>query len=206
MSAALKLTGLRFSKLVVISRLENNFRKTTWLCKCDCGNKVKVMGSDLINEHTRSCGCYQIDRARESAITHGKSKSSTYVSWCGMKNRCSNKKADDYIHYGGRGITVCERWGKFENFLKDMGERPTGKTLDRTDNDGSYSKNNCRWITQKEQCSNTRVNVYVILNGEKTSLPKACKVLNLKRSLIYQRLRRGSTFEEATLIKRRLKV
>lgn len=94
---------------------------------------------------------------RELARTHGHSqRTPTYTTWAGMKERCNNPNKDNYMYYGARGISVCERWNKFENFLEDMGERPPGLTLDRRDPNGNYEKDNCRWATSQEQGKNKR--------------------------------------------------
>jgi len=129
------------------------------LCKCNCGKETIVRGSDLKSEKTKSCGCFLKKGGR---LTHGHSKigkvSKVYMVWCDIKKRCNNKNNKDYKYYGGRGIKVCKRWSKFENFLRDMGEVPSGLTLDRINNDLGYFKKNCRWATRKEQANNQRSN------------------------------------------------
>ena len=153
-SRGIDILGRKFGRLTVIECLgsDNNKNKLFWRCKCDCDNEVAVRGCGLKNGSTKSCGCYNYD----IHTIHGKSNSREWRSWRSMKARCINKNSPDYKDYGGRGITVCERWLKFENFYKDMGDRPEGMTLDRRDNDGNYCKENCRWATDYEQRSNKK--------------------------------------------------
>jgi hypothetical protein len=105
----------------------------------------------------KSCGCLQRETVGEIARTHGQSLTATYISWTGMKSRCFNKRQPNFQHYGAKGVTVCNRWLQYENFLADMGERPVGKTLDRIDPVGNYEPNNCRWATPMEQTHNRRM-------------------------------------------------
>ena len=127
---------------------------------CRCGNKKDMVKGVLNNPKTKSCGCYSAQLASingKKKKTHGLIKSKTYKSWQSMKERCYNKKASNYLYYGEKGITVCQEWvNSFEGFLKDMGERPDGKTLDRIDGDKDYHIENCRWASPKEQARNRR--------------------------------------------------
>lgn len=159
------LSGMKFNFLTVIKRIENsNAGKAKYLCQCDCKRYSKVISSALKNGSTKTCGeCDLIDRG---ARTHGMSKSYTYQSWTAMKRRCYDKNFEKYPRYGGRGIKVCDRWHKFENFLADMGERPEGKTIDRQDSNGNYDKKNCKWATAKEQ-SNNKTNKVHWLNRKR---------------------------------------
>jgi len=138
--------GTRFGRLVVIERLDvRSHGSFVFQCQCDCGKTMTISTSELKRGNTQSCGCYQkegvIQRNRDAA-THGHTRGDrvtpTFSSWAAMISRCANANNVGFKNYGGRGITVCERWlHSFENFLDDMGERPTGKTIDRIDNDGN---------------------------------------------------------------------
>lgn len=113
----------------------------------------------------------------------------TYRSWGGMKDRCLQRAHASFSYYGGRGITVCSRWMKFTNFLKDMGERPSGTTLDRIDTNGNYEPSNCRWATRHQQDNNRRSNVIVEYRGERMTLTEACEKSGLTFNTAWNRLR-----------------
>ena len=149
------LTTQRFGKLLVVSYAGvNQLQKGTWHCVCDCGGSTVVTTGNLRSGNSTSCGCAQVEHIGQLRLSHGhfrkKGMSPTYVVWHSMVQRCTNPNVKQYKDYGGRGIAVCERWLKFENFLADMGERPVGKQIDRINNDGNYEPGNCRWVTAKE--------------------------------------------------------
>ena len=162
MGKILDLTGQKFGRLTVLGLCEQDKNKpgTRWLCQCSCGNTSKVLAGNLRKESgTKSCGCLAIERSTK----HGKNKKGVsrrgaYYSYCGMKQRCLNIKHHKYKNYGGRGIAVCDHWKEsFANFYKDMGDPPTSShSIDRIDNNGDYSKDNCKWSTPKEQRANQR--------------------------------------------------
>ena len=156
---ALDLNGKGFNRLTVINRDENNrFGQSMWLCECHCGVKKTIKGSYLVSGHTRSCGCHQRDVIGSISRAHGMYGSPEHVSWNRMHQRCTNKKNNRFDNYGGRGITVCNRWQKSENFYADMGDKPTPKhSIDRIDNDGNYEPANCQWATPLEQAHNQRL-------------------------------------------------
>lgn len=173
-----------------------------WLCACDCGVQKEIDSNVLRQGDTLSCGCYRSEMKsrmiREIRTTHGRSRSSIYSIWCKMRERCKNPKESSFSRYGGRGISVCERWdSSFENFLSDVGERPKGKTLDRIDNSGNYEPSNCRWATPKEQAWNTRRNRYFEADGETLILSEWAKRLGTSTDTIDLRLKAGWPVEQA---------
>ena len=174
------LHGQKFGKLTVMEYAGNKPR-VMWRCKCDCGKETVVRASVLANGHTRSCGCVAGTLFKRS---HGMRRTPTYESWCHMKGRCNNPKDQDFPHYGGRGIKVCDRWQSFDSFLADMGPMPDGYSIERVDTDGNYEPANCKWIAKKEQPRNTRRSRYVIVEGERMIYSDAARKLGVSSSLV----------------------
>ena len=197
------LLSMRFGRLVAIEHLGRQpkiNRSHYWKCICDCGTSRIVQSSALIRGDTRSCGCLQREKARpagDRTRTHGLTGTTTYHIWDSMIQRCVNPARKDYWRYGGSGITVCEKWRKFEQFLADMGERPEGKTLDRKDNEKGYSKDNCRWATSFEQSRNRTDNRLLAYQGETKCLADWAEQVGLKQITLSSRLRYGWSVERA---------
>lgn len=188
MKKLIDLIGVRFERLTVIREIERDkYNGRQFACKCDCGNTCNVSFNSLRMRHKMSCGCL----FKELRITHGMSRKRIYHIWQGMKQRCFDKNATHYKDYGGRGITVCERWLKFENFLEDMGERPEGKSLDRINNNGDYEPENCSWATNKEQSNNQRMNRNVCFNGETHNMMEWSKILGFNYQTVISRIYKG---------------
>lgn len=188
------LLGQRFGRLTVIAESDErtSWGSMKWVCKCDCGTIKTIDAQALKKGYTTSCGCYHKEELTKRATKHGHSRvrrvSPTYHSWAQMFTRCYNKNDPAYKYYGARGIKVCDSWHKFENFLKDMGERPEGKSIDRIDFNGDYEPGNCRWITQKEQTNNTRRNVFFVLDGKKLTVSQLAEIAGLNYNTLYDRL------------------
>jgi len=195
----LNLVGQKFNRLTVIKFAYIKNKRTAWLCKCDCGNFTIVVNSSLKNGDTKSCGCLKRDKTIEKNILsakHSMSYTKFYGVWHRMKQRCLNKKKDNYKNYGGRGITVCERWLKFENFRDDMylsykEHKLNNKytSLDRMNNNENYCKENCRWATCKEQQNNTRYNYLLTYKRQTLNITQWAKKLNINRNVLYSRIR-----------------
>ena len=144
------ISNRRFGRLLVLSY----DGKSRWWCQCDCGVTKTIAGWALKSGDTQSCGCYHKEKFTHKS--HGMSRTRTHNIWKGMRKRCNNKNSASYQNYGGRGIKICPRWNKFENFLADMGECPMGMSLDRINNGGNYEPKNCKWSTRVEQNNNRR--------------------------------------------------
>ena len=160
MRPRLNLIGNQFGRLKVIKfHSIDRHGHSKWETVCECGNKKTITGILLQRGETRSCGCFRKENAHKLLrfrLKHGLTYTPTWNSWKSMLDRCTYSKSKGWKNYGGRGITVCRRWGKFENFLEDMGIRPKELTLDRINNSGNYEPNNCRWATWIEQAQSRR--------------------------------------------------
>lgn len=195
--------GHRYGRLLVEAEAGKDARGSTRVAVlCDCGTRKTVGLNPLRSGKTTSCGCRNLEVARELIVkrstTHGMSKSSTYHIWNNMWARCTNTNNQAYQDYGGRGIDVCDRWQTFENFLADMGERPRGMSIDRRNNDLGYEPENCRWATTKEQSRNTRANFVIEFRGVTACLAEHCERLGLAYKTISSRIyKHGWTVEKA---------
>lgn len=192
------LAGQRFGRLTVIERAPNLRPKVTrWLCRCDCGTEISVVSRYLITGDTRSCGCLKIEQLQERLTKHGSArkgkKTAEYNTLRVMMDRCHNPVSTSYPRYGGRGIFVCDRWREsFENFLADMGPRPSPEhSIDRIDNDGPYSPDNCRWATDVEQANNKRNNHRLEYAGRKQTIAEWARELGMSDRVIRSRIRYG---------------
>lgn len=167
MAESKNMTGLLFGRLTVQTRAGSIRERSAWLCRCICGSERIVTGLDLRRGTVKSCGCLRsetisgINIARSKhGHTRGRKPSPEWISWNAMKNRCYLSSMPNYVRYGGRGIKVCDEWlgeDGFANFLKTLGPRPVGTSLDRINTNGDYEPGNCRWATPREQSLNRRI-------------------------------------------------
>lgn len=197
--------GTRFGRATFLKRLPGrklNSGKTVGqsLCRCDCGREFVALTHNLKIGDCKSCGCLKLELG-VGVLTHGKCNTLEFKSWCSMKARCYIPSVTQYGDYGGRGITVCDRWlESFENFLEDMGTRPTPKhTVERVNNDGNYEPGNCVWATKKEQMQNTRRSRKLTLNGETLTLSAWSERTGISRLTISSRVNKFGWSPEMAL-------
>lgn len=225
MTALIDITGQRFGRLVVLEKMPP--RKgggSDWLCVCDCGKQHVAIGSNLRKGDTTSCGCAALEWAskmgsdrkfiavRSKLIErHGNKRRGMvtveYKTWLGMKRRCYDARSKDFPSWGGRGIGVCDRWrNSFENFLVDMGKRPSGDySIDRIDPNKDYSPENCRWATLQQQGAENRRDLKpVIINGiQFASIKAACAHYGTPYTMAWARIKSGHSIESAILTPKR---
>lgn len=174
MPKRLNLLGQKFNRLKVIGKnpVKAPDGRTRWICVCECGKQTSVSGSYLVNSNTKSCGCYRTERMSKAAVTHGMTDTSEYSTWVNIKQLCSDKTRKNY---GAKGIKVCDRWmNSFENFLEDMGMKPSPKhQLRRLDKSKDYTLENCKWISAGE-CKDSTPNT-VSSNAKTTGLSEWSK-------------------------------
>lgn len=204
-------TGQRFGYLVALGRGPSTPKYATWRCKCDCGREVIVEGRKLRTGAKKACCIgghrFKPDYSnRPSGVGLTVRHPREYQSFSSMRERCLNPNKEGYAAYGGRGITVCERWASFENFFADMGPKPTPRhTIERVDNNGNYTPENCKWATPEEQRRNMRTSVYVNYEGKQILLLDLVQKLGLNRNQVYQRLTLGWPLEDALTVPIRAK-
>lgn len=204
------LTGKRFDRLVVecIALKKNN--RVYWKCKCDCGNFINVLAYNLTKKQTRSCGCYNKEKAKERMTKHGLSRHPLFSIWKAIKRRCYDTKSTSYKNYGGRGITVCDEWKNsyinFYNWAMSNGYKneklKSGKnkwTIDRINNNGNYEPSNCRWTTDLVQSQNTRIVRKFNVFGEILTIEEMCKKYNINKYCLRTRIARNWDIEKAVL-------
>jgi hypothetical protein len=194
--------GDAFGRLTVLSIIAMTRR---FRCRCTCGIITTPFSVAVLDGKTRSCGCLRREltaAAGRARVAHGHTAngviSATYNSWSAMQARCSATSGPYFVKYGARGISICRRWRSFAAFLKDMGERPPDKTLDRIDNDGNYEPGNCRWATKSEQARNRRSTRLLEFRGALRPLIEVAEMIGITDNALRLRLYRGLSVEEAT--------
>lgn len=187
----LDLVGKRFGRLTVVEYDScNQHGKSMWNCRCECGNTCLVRGTRLTSGHTKSCGCYSQDITKVRATTHGLSNTRLYNIWRVMRKRCDYENGANYKHYGAKGIRVCAEWYNFENF-RDWAITngyEDGLTIDRIDNNGNYTPENCRWVDMKAQSRNTSRNKLITFRGETHCMQDWADILGINYRTIQQRI------------------
>ena len=192
-------TGQKYNRLTVIEVAPTpphvKKKEVYWRCVCECGNEAIVSSSELGGGHTKSCGCLNREKWHAVITKHGGRHTPEWQVWCGMRQRCRNSNDRNY---GSRGITVCDRWlHSFENFLADMGPRPgPDYSIDRIDNNGPYSPDNCRWTTVVVQQNNTRRNHYVTYDGETHTVKEWARLKGIPYARLFARLRYDLPLDE----------
>jgi len=202
MSKIIDMVGKKYGRLTVISKAESaKYGQTQHLCRCDCGTERIFQSANIRNGVSLSCGCLRKEitasRNKEFKHTHGMCKSYEYKIWGGMITRCALDHPRNSSHFG-RGIKVCKRWLKFENFISDMGLRPSRlHSIDRINNDGNYEPSNCRWATKTDQIRNRTNTQYIEHEGEKRTIQEWADITGINYQTLYRRFRNGWSSHKA---------
>lgn len=189
--------GIGRNKYYIDKSKTNPTKRRTWLCTCKCGKIKQVMEYSLIKQKSKSCGCLQAILASVAISKHGDYKAPEYKAWQAMKSRCLNPNDARYDRYGGRNIKVCDEWLNYENFINDMGRRPSKDySLERKDNNLGYSKANCKWATRTEQMANLHTTVKLEYKGESVPVSVLAKCHGIRSNVILLRLKAGWDIEK----------
>lgn len=186
------LIGRRSGRLTVIApSSKRTGGNVHWSCRCSCGNLVEVAYNNIKNKIARSCGCLRRELVSKKNFRHGMAGTLAHKIWIGMRDRCVNPNSKNFDRYGGRGIKVCRRWNSFTNFLKDMGDPPAGRSIERINNEKGYSPSNCRWATRPEQMRNYSRNIIFRFNGISKCVADWADQFKVNRYTVYKRIGRG---------------
>ncbi len=189
------MIGNKYGRLTVLEEAGRISGHLAYACKCDCGNQTTVTGPNLRNENTKSCGCLRSEETNKRLTKHNRSHSVEYSTWSQMKRRCFSTDDIGYHRYGGRGITVCERWMSFENFYADMGSKPFGMTLERIDVNKDYEPSNCTWATREDQAKNKRMTIKLTYDGMTMCLKDWSKKIGKPYTTMLLHYKRGYSTE-----------
>ena len=197
------LINVKFGKLTIKEKSGvSKGRHIIYKCECECGNKKEILGIHLKSGKILSCGCYRKEINSKIHTKHGHNRigkrTSEYTTWADMIRRCNNPNDEFYYLYGGRGIKVCDEWKNFENFLKDMTQKPKNHSIERIDRNGDYCPENCIWANNNVQANNKSNNIFIEHQGKTQTLKQWSIELNLPYEALRARLKRGWT-EEKTL-------
>lgn len=190
------ITGRRYGRLVAVRRHAlNKHKRWNWEYLCDCGNTIVRDGGNVTSGYIRSCGCFRREATSARVATHRQGGTAVHRAWHHMLSRCRDPNVPMYPVYGGRGISVCERWLKFENFRDDMGEKPAGMSLDRIDVNGNYEPGNCRWASWIQQANNKQYNRRAEYRGQQMTIYEIARLEGISTKTIDTRWCRGDRGE-----------
>jgi len=199
-----EIIGKKFGRLTVKKFIKYHFfecgkKQKVFLCKCECGTEREILFGSIKSGNTKSCGCLQKEETSNARKKHGMSKTRIYRTWEAMKRRCLKKSDSSYKYYGGRGIEICDRWkNSFENFYEDMKNGYSDELqIERKNNNGNYSPENCIWATRAEQSKNTRRNVFIICKGKTQTMSEWSAESGICIGTIFARLKLGWSGEKA---------
>ena len=187
------LTGKTFGLLTVVNEVKTDNKNIAWMCKCKCGNKKTILGSNLTGGRSKSCGCLQKENASKASKTHGGTKTRLYNLYKGMKQRCTNLNSPAYKYYGGRGIVICDEWlNDFQKF-KDWclnNQYSDEKSIDRIDPNGNYCPENCRWVSFEKQQNNKLNSAFISINDQKKTVAEWAKENGINKQTLYSKIYR----------------
>lgn len=195
---AIDLTGQKFNKWTVLERGANSkANKVMWLCRCDCGTERLVARYSLTGGGTKSCGCHSRSETKARLTKHGMTKTRIHSLWRGIHTRCYNPNRKTWSDYGGRGITVCERWHDFEAFYEDIGQFYSGgMTIERINNDLGYQPDNCKWVPKSEQSRNRRSVIYIDTLSGRMSIADAARLAGVSWFCMHNRAKKKWPIEK----------